>query len=155
MIREVFLEGNEWFPRLYHAFTILEYEEMPIVFVACDDHNGLYLCDCVESREYMRWVISRTNFAILNSLLDKKIGTYQALEMDGAEKYIVTYDYGDEAYHYDRIVFDAIQEDDLPEPSAVIRHPLRSAIKALQDLRIEIIGNVAQKVSITIECTIV
>ena len=47
----------------YLIFSIMEYEGIPILFIARDDFNTLYLCDCVEFRDFQRWTISMTNTA--------------------------------------------------------------------------------------------
>lgn len=149
MKRELILPGNHEYPELRRAFTILEYDEMPIVFVACDDNDRLYLCNCVESRDCLRWIVTLTNFEILEDLLTKKIGTYEALKAFDSVKTIVTYDYVTKQYCYTKKSFSSISEDDLPAPNAIIRRPIASSHTELIQLKIELFSR--DKKQMTIE----
>ena len=102
----------------YLIFSIMEYEGIPILFIARDDFNTLYLCDCVEFRDFQRWTISMTNINILDMVINKRLSIFDALEKGEGLKIIATYHYDSGLVTHEKIAFDAIQPEDLPEKDA-------------------------------------
>ena len=103
---------------LYFLFSITEYEGMPILFVARDDFNDIYLCNCIEFRDFQRWIISKTSFQILKLVIEKKLTVFDALKKDDSLKIIATYNYSSGQTTQEKINFKNISQEDLPEQGA-------------------------------------
>lgn len=103
---------------IYYLFSIMEYEGIPILFVASNDYNEFFLCDCVEFRHFQRWTISKISLHILELVITQKITVFEALKEDEGLKIIVTYYYDSRKVTQEKIAFSAIQQDDLPEQDA-------------------------------------
>lgn len=119
----------------YFLFSIIEYEGIPILFVAKDDFNDIYLCDCVEFRNFQRWIISKTSLNILELVIEKKISIFNALKQDDSLKIIATYDYLSGQTTQERIVFENISQEDLPEQEAYACMISENASEHLQFLK--------------------
>ena len=102
----------------YLLFSIMEYEGLPILFVAIDDFNGLFLCNCVEFRNFQRWVISETNINILDMVVNQQTTVFDALKQGNSLKTIATYDYETGNITQEKIAFENITPEDLPEQNA-------------------------------------
>ena len=102
----------------YLLFSIMEYEGIPILFVARDDFNKLYLCDCVEFREFQRWTISKVTLQTIKQIIDKELTVFEALKRDDDKKIIATYDYTSGETTQEKVAFTNIPLEDLPEEGA-------------------------------------
>lgn len=107
-------DGNNF----YYLFSIMDYEGIPVLFVARDDSNCLYLCDCVEFRDFQRWVISKISTNTLELVINQKITIFNALKEDNDLKIIATYDYNSGEVTQEKIAFSDISQEDLPEQDA-------------------------------------
>ena len=125
---EPIIKGNNNF---YFLFSITEFEGIPILFVARDDFNNIYLCDCVEFRDFQRWIISKTSLKILKLVIDKKITVFNALKKDNNLKIIATYDYSSGQTTQEKIAFENISQEDLPEQGAYACMISENALKNL------------------------
>ena len=120
----------------YLIFSIMEYEGIPILFIAKDDFNSLYLCDCVEFRNFQRWTISMTNIHTLEMVINKSLSVFDALEKGEGLKIIATYNYDSGLVTQEKIAFDAIKPEDLPEKDAYACMISHDAFDKLRLLRL-------------------
>ncbi len=87
MSKKAFIEyGNE---KLYLLFSIIVFEYLPILFVAYDEKDQLYLVFCSESREIMRWVIGKTNIRTIEAVLNQDMTINEALGCEEAGRIMV------------------------------------------------------------------
>ena len=112
-----FSEGKE----LYFMFSLLEYEGVPVIFVCWDDDENLYLCDCVEFRNYQRWTISKTTAAILSGILNQTLSVYDALSLPGKCR-VVELDYESNEYEQRMTLFKDLRQEELPQKGALLRY---------------------------------
>ena len=102
----------------YLLLTITEFDSIPILFIAKDDYDDLYLCDCVEFRDKQIWVISKITLNTLMQLIAQKITVLNALKRDKGEKILVTFDYDTGKFTQENIDFNKISNENLPEEGA-------------------------------------
>lgn len=108
-------------------FSIMEYDDEPIVFVSSED-GEIYLVNCVEFREEIkgidckRWVFGKTNIGILLDLIHQKITLYDALKaVDGSVA--VFEKYRDGTCKQKIVDAELLAENERPEKTAFVRFP--------------------------------
>ena len=117
----------------YYLFSILDYDDIPIVFAARDRENHIYLCDCVEFRNIQKWVIAKTNFSILKKISTQQMSVYDALSVNDGIVDFVTFNYDTEVFeHKAGIRMEGIGLEELPDRDSIIRYPEPDAIKKIR-----------------------
>lgn len=129
---EAIINGGNNF---YFLFSITEFEGIPILFIARDDFNDIYLCDCVEFRDFQRWIISKTSLNALKLVIEKKLTVFDALKKDDSLKIIATYNYSSGKTIQEKIAFENISQEDLPEQGAYACMISENALENLNLLR--------------------
>ena len=99
--REAYIHGGFNGRAYFYLFSILSYDDVPLVFAAKDDKGDLYLCDCVEMRNIQRWIVAKTNYVVLNDIVNKKKSVYEALGFDHNVVNIIEYNYDDGIFRHD------------------------------------------------------
>lgn len=79
MRSEIYFKNIDEIGDLYLDYVFLEYECEPIYFTCVDDFENIYLCLCSEIRGKQRWVISKSNRAILRKLIDQQLDMAEAM----------------------------------------------------------------------------
>lgn len=110
---------------LYYLFSILEYDYIPIVFIAKDANSVLYLCDCVECRGDQQWTIAKTSIKTIRKVLNKELSVYDALKEYGDDIIVVTFNFESEAFSQKRLRFVDLTKEDLPDKDSYITCPER------------------------------
>lgn len=122
-MENIYIEGGETGINLYFDFQFIDYEDVPIVFIAHDCGGRLYLCDCTEIRfGHQQWTISETTIDIIQSLLNYEISVYDALKSDGYKKYLADYNYHTKESTMYEAKFSDISEYRLPEKNAILEY---------------------------------
>lgn len=106
---------------LYYDFSLLDYDDIPIVFVCHDDNYGLYLCNCTEIRQHQQWIIARTTLEIIKLIIDGVLSVYDALMMKVEEKCLVTYVYRSNTYECKNVWPEDIPDNRLPAIDSKLR----------------------------------
>ena len=112
---EAIIQATSNGKNFYLLFTITEFDGIPILFVAKDDNDDLYLCDCVEFREKQIWVISKITLNTLMQLIAQKITVLNALKKDKGSKILATFDYDTGKFTQKNVDFNEISHENLPE----------------------------------------
>lgn len=102
---------------LDHVF--LSFEGVPILFTCRDDESHIFLCHCSEMRECFIWTISRTTPTTVADLVDGSISIYDAIKK--SEAIIFTQMSINGVYNYKNVLFDEIDELDLPEQNMMLQ----------------------------------
>ena len=120
---------------LYLEYVFLEYEEEPVYFTCIDEKNQIYLCLCSEIRGGQRWIISESNTAILEDLIEQRIDMADALcHFD--EVVVLESDIeGNETGHLLKTT--EIDELDLPKRGTMLRCNAREASLYIFSKRVE------------------
>lgn len=117
----------------YYLFSILNFEDIPIVFAAIDQNNQIFLCDCVEFRDIQKWVIAKTDFSILKKVSMQEISVYDALSWDDGTVDFVTLHYNSgEFEHQNGLPISEMSMEDLPDKDSIIRYPEPDVIEQIQ-----------------------
>jgi hypothetical protein len=106
----------------YFLFSLLEYEEIPIVFVAENDEGHLCLCDCVEFFNKQVWIITETTYPILISVAKQELSVFDALKCHTDTKTVVIYDYETKKFTHEQTKFNMIDKMNLPEKDVMLRY---------------------------------
>jgi hypothetical protein len=101
-------------PDLYYAFSLFNYEGLPVVFICLSRINEEYLCVCTESRTCQRWIITKSSTLDILSVVMKEITIYEALKRGDEKKFIVDYTFDGE-YKQREAYFHEIDSVDLPD----------------------------------------
>ena len=104
----------------FFLFSILEYDYIPIIFIAKDRQGALYFCDCVECRGVQQWTIAKTTAKTVGKVIDKEITVYDALRSNGDNVIIATYDYATETYSQKKALFSDLTDEDLPDKDSYV-----------------------------------
>ena len=89
MKRETFIEcGNE---KLYFLFSVIEFDDIPMLFAVENDRRDLYLGLCSDTRGFFRWTLARTTAETIKSLIDKKITIKKKKKKDNGNVKIVEF----------------------------------------------------------------
>lgn len=126
MRSEIYFKNIDEIGDLYLDYVFLEYEYEPIYFTCVDDFENIYLCLCSEIRGKQRWVISKSNRAILRKLIDQQLDMAEAMCLFG---YVVIVDrdiHGNEQSF--PIDSETIDELDLPKRGTMLRCDRESAL---------------------------
>lgn len=108
----------------YYLFSLLSHDDIPLVFVARDEDNRIYLCDCVEFRTVQRWTIAKTSFATLNKLVNQTITVYDALASNARKVDVAEYDYTSMSFKQRTDCdIDNLPGEYVPDKDAYIRYP--------------------------------
>lgn len=103
---------------LFLLFSITDFEGIPILFVARNSFNELFLCNCIEFRFFQRWIISKVTIPVLDDVINCTIPIWDALKIDNGLKIIATFFYNSGKFIQEKVPFDSIPIDDLPEKNA-------------------------------------
>lgn len=107
---------------LYFIVSLLDFDELPIIFIAGDDEGKIYLCDCTEFRfGKQRWTIGETTIAVLKDLIEQRISVYKALGAISNNVTLAEYDYSDETYQQDVVSFEEVPDYRLPAKDSMLR----------------------------------
>ena len=117
MNREPYICGAKDF---YYLFSIIDYDDLPIVFIAEDDVGNLYLVDCVECRGYQRWTIALTTVDTIQAIIDQELTVYDGLKANGDIKILATYSYTDKTFTQKEVPFSELTESDLPDEDSKV-----------------------------------
>lgn len=88
--------------------------DYPVLFTLRDKFNELYLCLCCDIRKEQRWIISKTTVKIVIDMLCNKITLYDAFKSPYNKNYIVKWSYETQREESYEVLFDNIDELDLP-----------------------------------------
>ena len=117
----------------YYLFSILDYEDIPIIFAASDRNNQIYLCDCVEFRDTQKWVIANTTFTILKKISTQEISVYDGLAWNNGIVDFVTLHYDSGLFeHCVGIQMKEMSPENLPDKNSVIHYPEPDVIEKIQ-----------------------
>lgn len=126
--------GNENF---FYLFSILEFDEVPIVFITRDEKWNLYLCDCTDTRfGEQNWIIGKTTIEIIRKVIDKKITVYDALKEVSQSVKLVVYTYSTQSFSYQKKMIYEVPEDHLPEKEQVLLYVEDNASEQLFRLKL-------------------
>lgn len=121
-MNEAYIEAKSINKNFYFLFSLMEYDDIPIVFVVRDQEDNIYLCDCTEFRDYQKWIISKTDILTLMDIVNRNKTVYDALNKSPEESIIVVYDYENDTFDTALKKFDDIAFDELPEKGAMLRY---------------------------------
>ena len=124
-MNEAYIPATDGGFDLYYLFSILEYDYIPIVFIAKDANGVLYLCDCVECRGDQQWTIAKTSIKTIRKVLNKELSVYDALKEYGDDIIVVTFGCESESFTQKKVRFDDLTEEDLPDKDSFITCPER------------------------------
>ena len=129
MDRQAYICANDVGKNYYYMFSILDFDDIPIVFVAKDDSDHIYLCDCVEFRNSQKWIIVKTDYVILMKIVTKQISVYDALLTEDELVDFVVYDYDNETFQHNVSVrMEALSPEELPDKNSMLHYPNPEAI---------------------------
>ena len=131
--RDAYIHGNSNGRAYYYLFSILSYDDVPLVFAAKDDKGDLYLCDCVEMRNIQRWIVAKTNYIVLNDIVNKKKSVYEALGFDQNIVNIIEYNYDDGVFrHKERCNLLELPSAYVPDQDSYISFPDEDAARRIR-----------------------
>lgn len=104
----------------YYRFSLCEYDGIPIVFVAVDDDNNPYICECTDTRfGEQNWTIADTTSSTIKELIQQKITLYEALRR-GKLITVVKRDLSTGIFEHRIISFDQLNDEEKPEKDAFV-----------------------------------
>lgn len=119
MKREAFIEcGNE---KLYFLFSVIEFDDMPMLFVLENDRRDLYLGLCADSRGFFRWTLAKTTIETIEELIDKKMTINDAIGKDNGNVKLVEFR-KDKGFSYELGNVATISPYDLTKPGLFARY---------------------------------
>ena len=131
MNNKPYIVGNDYENSYYFMFSLFEYDEIPIVFVAMSDEGKVCLCNCIEFFDSQKWVITETTYSILEALTKQKISVLEALKSNTDKKTVVEYNYMTKAFSQRKLNFSEIDEQLLPLNNVMLRYCEEDANKKL------------------------
>ena len=119
MVSEAYIKAENGGKDFFYLFSLLDYDELPIVFIARDVNWQLYLCDCTEFRfPVQKWTIASTTIEIIKQLLDNKISVLSALMQD--KLIFAECDLQTDIFTHAEVSFDKIPVTQLPEHDSIL-----------------------------------
>lgn len=104
----------------YYEFSLCEYDQIPIVFVATDIQKNLYLCECTDMRfGEQNWTIATTTARTIRELIDQRITLYEALKR-GTSIVVVTCDLSQKSFTHRIATFDELTIEEKPEEDSYV-----------------------------------
>lgn len=136
MANEAYIKAENGGKDFFFLFSLLDYEELPIVFIARDISWQLYLCDCTEFRfSIQKWTIASTTVEIIKQILDKKISIFSALMQD--KLILAECDLQTDTFTQAEVSFDMIPVTRLPEHDSILLSICEDARNELLHFEIE------------------
>ena len=120
--KKPYIERGENGINFYYEFSLLDYLDIPIVFICSDEASNLYLCNCTEFRFGKQlWTIAKTSFNVIESLLDSKITVYTALNYTNGLVYIAECDLSTNVFKQDIVKFESLPDNRLPKKDSFLK----------------------------------
>lgn len=117
---------------LYYVCVLNEFEDIPILFVCCDENNNFYLCLCSEIRYILHWSIVQCDLNTLSDLINQKIPIYDVFKQKN-KLYSVEYDKNDNI-SYKLQDFCDMNNFNLPKPNVYLQYTPDDAIQCMLDI---------------------
>jgi len=128
-------EGGKNF---YYAFSLVDFDGVPIVFLATDDDNNVFLCECTDSRfGEQNWTIGFTDHETVVRLIHREITLYEAFSKANKPMFVVVCDLDTGMFTQKKTAFEMLKEEDLPDVCAKVLLTNENAMKELDDLFME------------------
>ena len=127
MKKEAFFTASEIGRDLYFNLSIMEYGDIPIIFVLTDDEENMFLCNCTETRELQRWFLSPISMNTLVKLINGKITLLGALAEKNGTTEKIEYNYSTKQFTYDTVNIKQLDESILPDKEAIVCFPTEEA----------------------------
>ena len=127
MKKEAFFTASEIGRDLYFNLSIMEYGDIPIIFVLTDDEENMFLCNCTETRGLQRRFLSPIPMNTLVKLINGKTTLLGALAEKNGTTEKIEYDYNTKQFDFEPVNIDQLDESILPDKEAIVRFPTEEA----------------------------
>ena len=105
----------------YFEFSLLEYDDIPIIFLATDDEKRIYLCECTDTRfGEQNWTIVRTDYDTVIRVMARQLTIYEAIQKRGSQVILAAYDYETGKFSQNITSFDRLSPENLPDQEAMV-----------------------------------
>ena len=105
----------------YFEFPLLDYDDIPIIFLATDDEKRIYLCECTDTRfGEQNWTIVRTDYDTVIRVMARQLTIYEAIQKRGSQVILAAYDYETGKFTQNITSFDRLSPENLPDQEAMV-----------------------------------
>ena len=123
---------------LYYVFSLLDYEDLPIVFVARDENWQIYLCDCTEFRfSEQRWTIAKTTPSVIRDIITHRMSVFSSLNTLSDSIILAECDLESDRFSQTIIQFDRVPDNRLPAKDSVLSSVCEGATENLSQFEAE------------------
>lgn len=149
MKNEPYIRAGNKGKDLYYVFSLLDYEDLPIVFVARDDDWQIYLCDCTEFRfGEQLWTIAKTTLSVIRDIIMHRRSVYSSLNASSDSVILAECDLESDQYSQTFIQFDRIPDNRLPVKDSILSSVNEDTIESLSQFEAEYSTRAAKPVPI-------
>jgi CRISPR/Cas system CMR subunit Cmr4 (Cas7 group RAMP superfamily) len=137
MEKHIYFKGLPRIGYLTLEHVLIIFENEPILFICSNKDMKIFLCLCSDIRGIKRWIVSKSSVKVLEDLIDHKIDLYSAFEFQLDEYKIIVELNTNNNIQYDQILFNDIDELDLPEKMVQLEYfdedSVRKFIKYIEE----------------------
>lgn len=135
---EAYIKSGNSGKDFYYVFSLLDLDDLPIVFIARDVEWQMYLCDCTEFRfGKQNWTIARTNPAIIKDVINHRMSVYSALKALSNNIVLAECDLETDLFIQTITSIEKIPYNRLPERDAFILYGCEDVLNNLSQFEIE------------------